>query len=606
MPFGSFRMMLRRLFCVLAVAPLALATGPAWAKCELSSVAALPVTMLGMRALLPAKINGQDVQFVVDSGAFFSFITAANADKFKLPRQQMPTGVFITGITGDFDANVGIVKVLTLANAPLHNVQFVVGGGEFGEGSVGLLGQNILGLFDVEYDLAKGSIHLWSSKGCSSKSDMGYWSTTAPEAIIDLDTDAGRYVSSTKGPVYVNGVRLKAIFDTGAPGSIMTREAAAKAGIKTTDPDVIAAGYEGGAGKRLVRSWIATVKSFKIGDEEIRNTKMRFGDIELTDADMLVGADFFLAHHIFVSNHQQKLYLTYNGGPVFDMSQTPTLLTVSAPGAPPIATPPTTASDPYGADPTDAAGLARRGAGFAARNDLAPAIADLSKAITMAPTVPDYTYQRGLIYLRNKQPFLAMADFDQTLKLKPDDVPALIARAALRLGDRETAQAVQDLEAADKASAKQDDVHLEIAVLYERADLAPAAIDQFSLWIDAHSEDARLPEALNSRCWLRALTGVDLDKALNDCNRAIRNAPKNAAMLDSRGLVRLRLGDLDKAIADYDAALAINPKLGWSLYGRGLAKQRKGLNAEGAADIAAAVAINPKLTEEVKKRGLTS
>jgi len=598
--------MLRRLAPGLVWAALALGAAPAWAKCELSSVAALPVTMLGMRALLPAKINGQDVQFVVDSGAFFSFISPANADKFQLPRHQMPTGVFITGITGDVNADVGVVKVLTLANTPLHNMEFVVGGGEVGEGSVGLLGQNVLGLFDVEYDLAKGAIHLWKSKGCSGKSDMAYWSGTTPESVIDLDIDEHRYVTQTKGSVYVNGVRLTAIFDTGATGSIMTRQGAARAGIKPSDLGVVPAGYERGVGKRVVQSWITTVKSFKIGDEEIRNTKMRFGDIELSDADMLVGADFFLAHHVFVSNRQNKLYLTYNGGPVFDMSQTPILTTLAAPGTQPAPVSPNTAAVPSTAEPTDAAGFARRGAGFAARNELAPAIADLSKAISMAPTVADYPYQRGLIYLRNKQPFLAMADFDQTLKLKPDDVPALISRAALRLGGHETAQAVQDLEAADKASAKQDDVHFQIAELYERADAPAAAIDQFTLWIDSHAEDSRLPSALNGRCWLRALTGVDLDKALGDCNRAIRNAPKNASMFDSRGLVHLRLGDLDKAIADYDASLAINPRLGWSLYGRGLAKQRKGLTAEGAADIAAAVAVNPKLTEEVKKRGLTS
>jgi hypothetical protein len=118
--------MLRRLAPGLVWAALALGAAPAWAKCELSSVAALPVTMLGMRALLPAKINGQDVQFVVDSGAFFSFISPANADKFQLPRHQMPTGVFITGITGDVNADVGVVKVLTLANTPLHNMEFVV------------------------------------------------------------------------------------------------------------------------------------------------------------------------------------------------------------------------------------------------------------------------------------------------------------------------------------------------------------------------------------------------------------------------------------------------------------------------------------------------
>jgi tetratricopeptide (TPR) repeat protein len=437
---------------------------------------------------------------------------------------------------------------------------------------------------------------------------MAYWTKTAAEQIIDLENDYRSYVTHIKGPVYVNGVRLTAIFDTGAPGSSMTRSGAARAGIKPTDAGVTFAGYSHGIGKNSVKNWTTVVKSFKIDQEEIRNTKMRFGDYELQDADMLVGMDFFLAHHIFVSNSQHKMYLTYNGGPVFDLSQTPTLMIADAPGAPPkpASSDTDTVTDPSQANPTDAAGFARRGGGFASRNELAPAIADLSKAVEMAPTVPDYAYQRGLVYLRNKQPFLAMADFDQTLKLKPDDVPALIARATLRLGGHETAQAVQDLEAADKASAKQDDVHLQIAMLYERADLPPAAIDQFSLWIDAHSEDARLPQALNGRCWLRALTGVDLDKALKDCDRAIRNAPKNAAMLDSRGLVHLRLGDLDRAIADYDGALAINPKLGWSLYGRGLAKQRKGLTAEGAADIAAAVAVNPKLTDEVKKRGLTS
>jgi len=603
MPSAIFRKAVRRLLAGLAFA--ALVGAPAWAKCQLGSVANLPVTMLGMRALLPAKINGQDVQFVVDSGAFYSTISTANADKFKLPRRQMPFGQnYVSGVGGDAYAEVGTVDVLTLANTPLKRIEFVVAGGEFGEGSVGLLGENILGRWDVEYDLAKGSIHIWEPRGCA-RYDMDYWSKTAAEQVIDLESDDHNYVRHIKGPVYVNGVRLTAIFDTGAAGSSMTRSGAARAGIKPTDAGVMFTGYSHGIGKTSVKNWTAVVKSFKIDQEEIKNTKMRFGDYELHDADMLVGMDFFLAHHIYVSNSQHKMYLTYNGGPVFDMSQTPTLMITDAPGAAPAPAPSSTVSDPSQVDPTDAAGFARRGGGFAARDELAPAIADLSKAITMAPTVPDYPYQRGLIYLRNKQPFLAMADFDQTLKLKPDDVPALIARATLRLVGHETAQAVQDLEAADKASAKQDDVHFQIAELYERADLAPAAIDQFTLWIDSHSEDARLPSALNGRCWLRALTGVDLDKALNDCNRAIRNFPKNAAMLDSRGLVRLRLGDLDKAIADYDASLAINPKLGWSLYGRGLAKQRKGLTAEGAADIAAALTLNPKLAEEVTKHGVT-
>jgi tetratricopeptide (TPR) repeat protein/predicted aspartyl protease len=599
MPFQSSLIRLRRLAASLLIAALGLGCGPAWAKCQLNEVGALQVTMIGKRVLLPAQINGQDVQFVIDSGADLSVITPSDADMLQLPRGRMPFGVSVLGVTGEADADIGLVKVLTLANTPLKNMRFVVGGGDVGAGAVGLLGQNILGLFDVEYDLAKGSIHLWSPKGCSRTADLGYWSGTEPESVIDLDSDGFRYAKHTKGPVYVNGVRLTAIFDTGSTGSVMTRAAAARAGIKPNDPGVVSAEPTIGIGKQVVASWIAPVKSFKIGDEEIRDTKMRFSDIQLTDADMLLGADFFLAHHIFVSNQQHKLYLTYNGGPVFETGQTPGLTTAHAQALATV----DAAAGPSQAEPTDAAGFARRGARFTDRNELPAAIADLSKAMGMAPTVADYPYQRGLVYVRSNQLVLAMADFDQTLKLRPNDVRALVARAALHLSGHDKVQALQDLDAADKASAKQDDIHLLIAALYASADLPQAAIDQYGVWIDAHSEDSRLPFALNGRCWVRAVNGVDLDKALNDCDRAIRNTANNADAFNSRGLVRLRLGDLDKAIADYDIALAIKPNLSWSLYGRGLAKQRKGLNAEGAADIAAAVAINPKLTEEVKKRG---
>jgi hypothetical protein len=39
--------------------------------------------------------------------------------------------------------------------------------------------------------------------------------------------------------------------------------------------------------------------------------------------DMVLGADFFLTHRIYVANNQQKMYFTYNGGPVFDLSRNP-------------------------------------------------------------------------------------------------------------------------------------------------------------------------------------------------------------------------------------------------------------------------------------------
>jgi len=43
---------------------------------------------------------------------------------------------------------------------------------------------------------------------------------------------------------------------------------------------------------------------------------------DLPDADMLLGSDFFVSHHVFVANSQHKLYVTYNGGPVFNLTKT--------------------------------------------------------------------------------------------------------------------------------------------------------------------------------------------------------------------------------------------------------------------------------------------
>jgi tetratricopeptide (TPR) repeat protein len=130
------------------------------------------------------------------------------------------------------------------------------------------------------------------------------------------------------------------------------------------------------------------------------------------------------------------------------------------------------------------------------------------------------------------------------------------------------------------------------------------AIAQYDLWIAAHRGEIKFASALNSRCWARALLGQELDKALNDCNAAVRTDPKTAQFLDSRGLVWLRRGDYKKSKADYDAALSLNPKLAWSLYGRGLDQLRLGNAGAGQADLAAATALRPKIAEEAGKFGI--
>jgi tetratricopeptide (TPR) repeat protein/predicted aspartyl protease len=624
---------------------LVLAPVSVWAanvKCTLGRLAELPVTMRGLQPIVPAKINGADAPFVVDSGAFYSVISPAGAAELKLHTYSLPFHLDLVGIGGRAEAYATRVKDFNLAGIPISNVEFIVAGSDVTGNAVGVLGQNVLRVADVEYDLANGVIRLMRPHDCG-KADLAYWAGSKPYSALEIDW-ATAASPHTTGVAFINGAKIRVLFDTGASTSILSLRAAERAGIKPDSPGVVAGGFTVGIGSREVPTWVGPFASFKIGDEEIQNTRLRFGDIRLTE-DMLIGADFFLSHRIYVASSQRKLYFTYNGGPVFNLKTSPAhpakTAQTAGDGAPsgepgatsedgsantttssgtgpqstsgptqagstqPAPTPATSTHAPGAVnEPTDAAGFGRRGAAYAARRDLEPALADLTRACELAPTEPQYFFQRGLVRVSMRQPTLALSDFDTALKLKPDDVGALIARAELRLDAKDDQNAIGDLDAADRAAPKEAAVRLPLGRLYQRAGLPQQAIAQYNLWIAAHRNDGRMVEALHARCWSRALAGSDLDGAMDDCNRALRARP-NPHVQQSRGLVRLRKGDFDKSIADFNSVLQQEPRNAWALYVRGLAELRKGLQSEGQADLAAAKALQPRIADDLAKYGLT-
>ena len=352
---------------------------------------------------------------------------------------------------------------------------------------------------------------------------------------------------------------------------------------------------------------------FKFGDEEIKNTRMQIGGIELSDSDMLLGADFFLSHHVYVSNSQNMIYFTYNGGSVFNLTapvRTPDR-PQAAPGDPAAPTPAqlgavqaqAPGAAPAPDEPKDADGYSRRGAALAARRDYEAAIRDFDKAIALAPDQARYYYQRSEARIALKQPFLAMADLDETLKRQPGDADALMSRGELKLAGQDRDGAAHDLDAASAALPVQADERLRLARDEERLERFDLVIAEIDRWLPSHLDEAETAQGYTIRCWARANQGKDLDKALGDCNRAIRTL-RTPADLENRGLVYLRRGEYDRAIDDYDAALKLRPNLAWALYGRGVARLFKGEAAAGDADIAAAKALAPRIAEITRARGI--
>jgi tetratricopeptide (TPR) repeat protein len=590
-----------------------LAAGAAEAEpCRITRAPDIPVIMRGLKPTVRAQINGQDAWLVADSGAFFNMLTPAAVAQFQLPYQQFP-GLNIKGVGGSESGRVVRVRKFTFIGTTWDDVDFIVAGSGFGGDAVGILGQSVLRIADVEYDLGNGVIRLVKPKGDCKHTNLAYWADAAnkPYSVIDIEP-ASTTQPHTRSIAYLNGVKIRVMFDTGASHSLLTLGAAKEAGTTPATPGVTDGGHIRGLGHGIAHTWITRFSSFKIGDEEIQHAELRFGDVNLLDADMLIGADFFLSHRVYVATSQNRLYFTYNGGPVFDLSaqRTPAEAAGAAAGTA-ASSEVSQAPAPDAAlrldQPTDAAGFARRGAASDGRHDYDAAIADLTRACELAPTESSYFYQRGLAHWHKGQGDAALADFDQAIKLKPDNADALIDRAALRVSRQAPAgEVIADLNAAGQVVPPQAEVRLRIGDLYESAGQPAAAAIEYSKWIDSHPRDNMfMPRALSSRCRGRALSGLELQQALGDCNAALRMKPNTVQFLDSRGLVHLRQNDYDRAIADYDAALHQQPNLPWSLYGRGLAKLRKGLTAEGQADIAAAIALEPKIAQRAATYGIT-
>ena len=127
---------------------------------------------------------------------------------------------------------------------------------------------------------------------------------------------------------------------------------------------------------------------------------------------------------------------------------------------------------------------------------------------------------------------------------------------------------------------------------------------QVELYEELTKEQPKNAAAWNGLCWVTITTGGEPDKALEQCNAAIRLNPRFANAFDSRGVVHLKLGDFDRALSDYEAALRLCPRLASAAYGRGIAKIKRGDFAGGSEDIIMAKTANANLIAQYASYGI--
>ena len=591
-----------RLLAMVLVAAGLQCPGASLAECHFQSLE-LPVKIVGHRAIATVGIGGNQVPLLVDTGVYFSMLTYAAASQLKLEVIPLPQGFEVNGPPDQIDAGVTTVPSLQLLDGgEMNNIDFVVDSNEPAAGAMGVLGRNFLALADTEYDLAHGVIRLMFPGEACKTANMAYWA--APGTAVSqlaLARESGTPTHEIRSTIELNGHQAVAVFDSGAR-TLVSLDAALRAGVARSGmtPDGRALGLGVGSAKQ----WTATFDKVDVGGEAIEHNPFEVVDFDLSE-DMRIGIDFFLSHRLYVSQQQSRMFFTYNGGPVFALDHGE--LGDRDPNGPSI-----DSLSPEDLVHRASAALSRAGLEDLARHfaaagsgsDWGGALADLDRACALLPANADLFTVRALLHAEQQHPNLALADLDTALRLDPTHAFARLVRANVYAAQGERDKALEGLAALDKRLAPQSEGRRTLATQYDELAMPAQSLAQWNLWIANHPSAPHADSAYNGRCWVRVELGIELDKALDDCDKAVEADASDASFLDSRAWAYLRMGAPRKALADFDRGLAIRPAGAFSLYGRGLVHLALGEASASQADLAAARKARPDVDDMIRKAGL--
>ena len=293
-------MTIRTLLLMLAAAAMAHPVDAA--ACKLMRIDEWKLKHDGVVPVLDGVVHGQRIQVLLDTGMALregALLDRAAAARLGLALRASPGRPF-AGVGVDVDADIGVLKELTIGLFTRRNWPVVVRSEHHGRSGSLVIGSSFFEDIDLELDLLQHAVRLFKSEACRGIS-LAYWAEgRASEAPIWVDGPVSVDVS-------VNGKPLRAILDSGASTTLLDTATAARLGVANDS-----SGTQPG---RCIQ-----LDSFTIGDERIRNPRLRVADLhggKYDRPEMVLGADFLRTHRVMVARGQRKLFFTYSGGTVF-------------------------------------------------------------------------------------------------------------------------------------------------------------------------------------------------------------------------------------------------------------------------------------------------
>jgi predicted aspartyl protease len=268
--------------------------------CQLNRFSVLPITTLpDGRFTVPATLEGQSFNFLVDTGGAVMTLTDDKAYSLGLP--VVRSSMELRGVAGSKFTGMTFVGSFSLGRLQGKNIPFYIDS-RLPAGADGTLSPDVMKQYDVDIDPVHGSINLFSPEHCPGK--VVYW-TNGGYIVLPMSVVSNGHIEI---PVMVDGKKFTAVLDTGAVESIINMDAAKAFGITEKSPELKPVTDNNSRYKEYDYP-------FKLLDfNGVTVTKPRLhvvsSDFLPRGIDMLIGVSILRRLHLYIAYGEEKLYIT--------------------------------------------------------------------------------------------------------------------------------------------------------------------------------------------------------------------------------------------------------------------------------------------------------
>jgi predicted aspartyl protease len=298
----------RRVLCLLMLMLLARCAAPG-AGCNLTMIAQMPLEVQDHLLVVPAGINGRWVNLVVDSGAERTTIAKTAAERLGLPEDSRYRTRSL-GIGGQTITSDVILDRLVLGGVRFPVERIAVGTftlqSPHGLNADGLLGADILLAFDIDIDVAAGTLTLYRARQCSESGPP--WQEPADE-ITGIQTRKDRLLL----PIELDGHTGMAILDTGAGRNVIGLDMARRMGLNEQTMAADVKIRHRGVGPAEAIGFLHRFKQLRIGPTVQAAPLIAVQLSEAGIGDALIGESFLQGRRVWLSFRNRQVFVSKRG-----------------------------------------------------------------------------------------------------------------------------------------------------------------------------------------------------------------------------------------------------------------------------------------------------